>query len=260
MKDWLAEIIDQIALAEYLSKSKLSCAARFALVAVDNSVECMLLVYVEMFKQLVGGHKSGGIAKNVWEQTKRNFQSLLSYVAGAEPALAAHVDEINRFHDLRSDLYHTGLPITITPKRVESYSHLAREVLAILFSIQISDTEWQDRIVAVAGLLSRQDADADVRHDASFTEVNGVVKVISSDLGTTSQGIALIIKGYSLVRGSSPDRDGLYASLRLSGYPGTNDIFRARISDLTRMGWLRKGLLQLSAKGNKELSKSYIFK
>ena len=63
MKSWLIDAIDQIALGEYLAESSISCGQRFGLIAVDNSIEFMLIAYVEVFKQIVGGHKRGGINK-----------------------------------------------------------------------------------------------------------------------------------------------------------------------------------------------------
>ena len=68
MKAWLEDIIDQIALGELLAASSLSCGTRFGLIAVDNAVECMLILYIESHKQMVGGYKAGGIKKPAWEK------------------------------------------------------------------------------------------------------------------------------------------------------------------------------------------------
>jgi len=112
MKDWLTEIVDQMALGEVLAESSLSCGQRFGLIAVDNAVEFMLIAYVEVHRQLVGGHKAGGISKRDWDDTKRQFPKLLSFVAAQEPNLQPLEAEISRYHDFRNGLYHTGTPVT----------------------------------------------------------------------------------------------------------------------------------------------------
>lgn len=107
MRSWLIEIIDQIALGEYLAQSDLSCGKRFGLIAIDNAVEFMLVAHVEINKRLIGSKQGRGIPKKDWEETKRNFPPLLAKLVELEPNLAPLEDEINRFHDFRNRLYHT---------------------------------------------------------------------------------------------------------------------------------------------------------
>ena len=168
MKDWLSEIIDQIALGEILANSNVSCGERFGLIAVDNAVEYMLIAYIETYKQLVGGHKAGGIIKKDWDETKRQFPKLLTFVVTQEVMLTPLEVEITRYHDFRNGLYHSGTPVTTSASRVVKYSELARKVLEVLFSISLTIKEWESTLAKNASALSGSIVTSTVKRQVTY--------------------------------------------------------------------------------------------
>jgi hypothetical protein len=258
MREWLVEIIDQIALGEVLAKSPVSCGQRFGLIAVDNAVEYMLITYVEIYKQLVGGHKLGGIPKPDWDKTKRNFAPLLAYVVTREPGLQTFEVDINRYHEFRNSLYHSGMPLTTSRRQVLRYSKLARDVLAVLFGQSLSPTEWDGILSQVGASLSESDAVLSIKQQVSYEVLDSVVKFTTTAFPTQMEAVALCLYGYSVVTGAPPTKPLLIQSLARSGHPMGADIVNARLSDLKRAGWLRRDEWVPSAKGRKELAKKYL--
>ena len=258
MKSWLLDAIEQVALGEYLASSTLSCGTRFGLIAVDNSIEFMLIAYVEAFRQLVGGHKQGGIPKKRWVKVKRNFEDLLAEVCSLETKLGQHQDEINRFHGLRNDLYHSGTPTTVSPSRVLEYSELARDALDILFSISFTDAEWAAHVSKVGESLVSGKSAAKVRRSVSFELVNDIVRFSTSDQPPAAKSVALSVYGFGVLVGKQPERQDLLRSVAMSGYPLTKNVLSARVSDLRKEGWIRKDRLQITAKGLRNLQKEFL--
>lgn len=258
MKDWLSEIIDQIALGEILANSKLSCGERFGLIAVDNAVEFMLIAYVETYKQLVGGHKAGGIIKKDWDETKRQFPKLLAFVTAQETALTSLETEISRYHDFRNGLYHSGTPVTTSASRVMKYSELARKVLAVLFSISLTNDEWESILAQNASALSGGTTPSSVKRQVTYELTDGLVKFATSASVTASEAVALCLHGFSIITGAPPSRPSLIQALARSGHPLSSDITNARLHDLKKNGWLQKEDLALSARGRKELGKKFL--
>lgn len=258
MKTWLAEIIDQIALGEFLANSKVSCGQRFGLIAVNNAVEFMLTAYVEVYKQLVGGHKPGGITKKDWDETKKHFPKLLSYVATLDPNLQPLVAEIIRYHEFRNSLYHSGTPVTTTSSRVAKYSKLAQEILAILFAIKLAPKEWDSILSIVESSLSSESPSHSVKRQVTYEKVDDLVKFTTSASPTALEAVAICLHGCSILTGAAPSRPCLVQSLARSGHPLSINVLNARLFDLKRNGWLQKKDLTLSAKGRKELGEKYL--
>lgn len=258
MKGWLRDAIDQIALAEFLAGSSVSCGQRFGLIAVDNSVEFMLIAYVEVDKQIVGGHKPGGITKANWEQTKRGFEDLLSFVCSIEPNLTPLEKEIIRYHNLRNGVYHTGNPMTVSPSRVRKYSDLSREVLAILFSISFDEKEWDVLVSEVGSGLISSDQSPQIKRSVSYEKEETAIRYSTDRQPTAREAVLLASHGFMVLNGHPPERDQLKKSIALSGYPITSEVLSARVSDLRKNEQIRKSSLQVTAKGLKELQKTYL--
>jgi hypothetical protein len=259
MKDWLVEIVDQIAVGEFLAQSRVTCGSRFGLIAVDNAVEFMLIAYVETYKQLIGGHKPGGIPKKDWDETKSRFPKLLSFVATCEPNIQPIETEISRYHDFRNNLYHSGLPLTTPPERVLKYSKLAKDVIAILFGINFSSDEWGQILDRISSSLTKSSTIATIKRQVIYEETNGVVKFDVEAHLSALDAIAICLHGYSVMTGAAPSRPLLVKSLAMSGHSLANDVINSRLSELRKSGWIQKDSLILSAKGRKELAKKYIF-
>jgi hypothetical protein len=258
MRDWLVEIVDQIALGEFLAISSISCGQRFGLIAVDNAVEFMLIAHVEVQRQLVGGHKGGGITKKDWDEIKRQFPKLLSFVVTLEPKLQPLEVKISRYHEFRNSLYHSGTPVTTSPDRVTKYSRLTREVLGILFGIQFSPDEWDGVVTRVADSLTVGNVIKTIKRQITYEEKEGIVKFSTSDFPTATEAIALCLHGYSIVTGAPPSRPLLTKSLAMSGHPLGEGVINVRLSNMRKAGWIQRNELTLAAKGRKGLAKKYL--
>jgi hypothetical protein len=258
MKDWLEDAIEQIALGEHLASSSLGCGPRFGLIAVDNSVEFMLKAYVELYKQLIGGHKPGGVTKKDWEEIKRQFPTLLSFVAGLEPKIVPLESDVSRFHDLRNDLYHSGLPLTTNPTRVGRYSKLARQLLEALYGVSYSATEWGVIVSKVGSSLAGEATSNGIRHQVTYELVEGQVKFTTSGSPTVQEAIALCLYGYGVLTGAPPSRPSIIQSLARSGHPISQVILNARLHDMKNQALLRSNELTLSAKGKKKVARDYM--
>jgi hypothetical protein len=258
MKDWLIEAIDQIALGEVLADSSVSCGQRFGLIAIDNAIEFMLIAYIELDRQLVGGHKPGGISKKDWDKTKRAFPTLLTFVSNLQPILGAREAEILRYHGFRSDLYHSGMPTTTSSERVHKYGSVARQVLEALFSLPITATEWTSKIQAVAKSLTKSDVADTFRRDVSFEEADDVIRFTCGEAPKAKFAVALAIHGFFKLKASPPDRKQLARILALSGQSLSNSIINARITDLRNSGWIQKKQLLLTGRARKQLEGQFI--
>jgi hypothetical protein len=258
MKDWLEEIIDQIALGEYLAHSQLSCGQRFGLIAVDNGVEFMLIAYVEIHRQLVGGHKAGGITKKDWYETKRQFPQLLAKVITLEPELKSLEGEISRYHEFRNGLYHSAMPVTTSPSRVSKYVKIAKQVMSILLGISIASAEWEGLVAQVASILGGGAIATSIKRQVTYEVLDGLVKFSTPDFPTAFEAVALCLHGFSVITSAAPSRPSLIQSLARSGHPLSVEVVNARLHDLKKKGWLQKDDLVLSVKGRKELGKKYL--
>jgi hypothetical protein len=258
MKDWLVEAIDQVALGEVLADSTVTCGQRFGLIAVDNSIEFMLIAYVQLHRQLVGGHKTGGIPKRDWENKKATFPSLLSFVTSLEPSLSALEPEILRYHNFRSDLYHSGLPTTTSAERVHKYGVIARQVLDVLFSLPLTPKEWASKLLSVAEALRTPEAQEDLRREVKFEEADGVIRFTCNEVPKAKFAIALAIHGFFKLKAIPPDRKQLGKALALSGQSLSGAIVNTRITELRNTGWLQKSHLLLTGKARKGLEREFI--
>lgn len=259
MKDWLVEIIDQIAIGEFLANSSLSCGQRFGLIAIDNAIEFMLIAYVEIHKQLVGGHKTGGVTKKDWDETKKHFPKLLNHVALQEANLQPMESEINRYHDFRNTLYHSGAPVTTASDRVNKYAKIAKEVMVVLFGIRISENEWNEVLNRIARMVSNSDISKTIKLQVTFEILDGgVIKFITNANPKATEVIGLCLYGYSSHSASKASKSLLIQSLSRSGYPLNQKVLNARLADLRNEGWLQNNQLILSGKGRKELAKKFI--
>lgn len=257
MKAWLTDAIDQVALGEHLAGTSISCGTRFGLIAVDNAVEYMLVAYIKLDRQLVGGHKSGGITKKDWEKAKQNFEDLIDKVCGVEPNLRKYQKEINRYHQLRNDLYHGGIPTTVAQNRVTKYSALARSVLETLYGITFDSREWDDQVASVGQALVSEEAPTPIRRTVSFELEGDIVRVRTSAQPKASDWIALALHGYLTMCGKPPEKDSLEKTIKLSGYPITRKTLNTRISELRGANSVRKDRLQLTAKATSAITKEY---
>jgi hypothetical protein len=258
VREWLEDTIDQVVLGEVLAKSSVTCGPRFGLIAVDNAVEFMLVAYVEIQARLVGKPKPLGIPRKEWEETKRQFPSLLSYVVLKEAKLLALQHEISGFHDIRNDLYHTGTPITVSERRVKQYSAKARECLDILFGISFTQENWADYLTKVASVLCDESQSVSPRPSIVFQSDNDLVKVSNLTGATTRQAIMLVLHGFGTLKGKPPTRAQLSESLARSGQSVLPKNLSNRISDLRNEELILAHKLALTGRGQKDIRKEFV--
>jgi hypothetical protein len=182
---------------------------------------------------------------------------LLSTVITLEPRAKGLEDDLERFHSLRNDLYHSGLPITVSPSKVVEHGKLARRLLDALYGMTYSNTEWEELIAAVSGSLSGSSSGVEVLHTVAYQQAEGLVIFSTSGNPVAEDAISLSLHGFAILTGASPSRPSLIQSLARSGHPISTTVLSARIQDLRRKGALRANELMLSSKGRKNLATKY---
>jgi hypothetical protein len=260
MNEWLADAIEQICLGDLLAETKEGFGRRFAMIAIDNSIEYALISYVEVFKRLVGGHIPGGIEQKAWIEKRRYFEQMLDYVASKEPGLSKYVDNIKRFHRMRDDLYHSGTPLTVNESTVKEYSEIAKRVLELLFSINYGDNEWRGKLDQVRRLIVGDTKAVENKDVITFERAAGVVKYSTSLTIKTPSAIRFILHGYALVEGREPTSDEVERSLRLSGNTASKEVIASRIAEMRAKGLIYSGRFSLKEKGRKDLREKYTFR
>lgn len=255
MSRWLRDTIEQIALGEQLAKSSVGCGARFGLIAVDNAVEYMVSCFVESDQRLVG-NKPGQIKKKEWENL--GFPGRLNYAAGHRPPLRGLEADVLTFHETRNHLYHSAIPLTISPREVLDYSKMARDLLDLLFHQQFNQTEWDDMLGKVAGELTGRTADLASRKSVRFEVIHGVIKFETSGTPSLKDAVALVLRGYATLTGTEPGRDAFQKSLRLSGLSFEPRVLGQRLYEMRQAKLVRDDKLILTPAGLKSIEKRFI--
>lgn len=187
-------------------------------------------------KQLVGGHKTGGIAKNVWEKKKKYFEDLLDCVISVESNLNQFREEILRYHNFRGSLYHTGLPVTTTTAKVNKFSELTRDVLESLYNIKYSNAVWEEQKENVISSFNKRKTTQNqlIRIPIEFKSEGGVVRIFAPNGIKNIQLIKLCIHCFLVTYGNKPDRKEILKMLNFMRINISPDHLNARISDLRK--------------------------
>lgn len=261
MNDWLKDSIEQICLADILGEANDGFGRRFAMIAIDNSLEFALRCYVEVYKNLVGGHRTPFfITTPDWLGKREHFEPMLRFVAGVETGIAADVDEILRFHGIRDALYHTGIPLRADASTVRNYSALAKKTLDTLFSLNYADSDWSHNTDQVRSIFAEHSGSFDIPEVVLFERVAGGIRFTASQPPKTRIAIRLLIHGYSLVEGREPTSEELFRSMTLSGNTTTRKVMASRIAEMRAEGLVRAGRLALTSRGLKALVERYSFR
>lgn len=138
MSNWKDDIVEQISISQYLLDSKVETAERLSMIIVDNTAEYILKAYVELEKRLVGKQ----IKKKDWEEKKRFFESLIDYVYSIA-TINADKQKILEYHDIRNNLYHQGLPLSVKPSKILSYVVECKTLLNDLVGFKMSENSWK---------------------------------------------------------------------------------------------------------------------
>jgi hypothetical protein len=253
MKAWFKDIPDQLGLAMLLSRSGISCGERIALIAVDNAVEYMLIAYVEAHRRLLGKT----ISKKDWTENKKHFEKLLDFVISQCPGMVNCRTDILGFHDLRNSLYHTGQPLSVKQQQVDNYLRLAREAFELLFGTKLTDNNIEECAARITSCLLKQERPG-LRVPASFEQVDGHVRLISSLELDNPDAICLLLHGYAIKTGCPPSFQDLLQCLHLSGFTLKDAVLSVRLSELRRKGMVQRDQLALSAKGRAQISRRFL--
>lgn len=105
---------------------------RIALISIDNAVELMITTYLGLPKRSRG---SAGPSRKELEASFNSFPSLLDLMEkyGEDCLTGVSLDEIEWYHRLRNQLYHSGNGITVELAKVQIYFSLAKILFENLF-------------------------------------------------------------------------------------------------------------------------------
>jgi len=114
---------------------------RIAMISVDNAVELMIKTYLGLPERARG---SKGPGRREFEAASESFPSLLDLLQtfAASKITGLSLDDIEWYHRLRNQLYHSGNGITVEQAKVETYLQLAMGLFENLFGFTplISET------------------------------------------------------------------------------------------------------------------------
>ena len=129
-RELIQHAIDHIALGSDFDR-------RIAFISVDNAVELMTKTYLGLPERARG---SKGPARRELEQASESFPALLSLLESfAAPKLTGlSLDDIEWYHRLRNQLYHSGNGITVDRSKVEAYLQLSLALFECLFDFKIN--------------------------------------------------------------------------------------------------------------------------
>jgi hypothetical protein len=105
---------------------------RIAMISVDNAVELMIKTYLGL-PERARGFK--GPSRRELEAASESFPSLLDLLQthAANKIAGLGLDDIEWYHRLRNQLYHSGNGITVEVSKVETYLQLAFSLFESLF-------------------------------------------------------------------------------------------------------------------------------
>ncbi len=114
---------------------------RFAFISIDNSVELMMKTFLGLPERARG---TKGPTRKILEEANESFPELLSLLEEFASAqiVGLGLDDIEWYHRLRNQLYHSGNGITVGRSQVEAYLQIALTLFNNLFheAVEVSST------------------------------------------------------------------------------------------------------------------------
>lgn len=110
---------------------------RIAMISIDNAVELMVKTFLSLPRRKLG---TRGPSRKQLEEASNSFPSLLDLLEefGGERLTGVSLDEIEWYHRIRNQLYHSGNGITVEVARVQTYLSLAKTLFQNLFETEIA--------------------------------------------------------------------------------------------------------------------------
>ena len=112
---------------------------RIAMISIDAAVENMIKSYLNMSPSLRG---TKHISRDEYEKITKSFHSLLNGLVEHVPnkkLLRDDIHEIEWYHNIRNQLYHSGIDITVDKTKVETYLEIAKNLFSNLFDVRIDN-------------------------------------------------------------------------------------------------------------------------
>ena len=105
---------------------------RIAMVSIDNAVELTVKTYLGLPKRARSG---SGPGRKELEDASESFPALLDLLEkyAADRIVGLSLDDIEWYHRIRNQLYHSGNGITVEKSKVETYLELATSLFQSLF-------------------------------------------------------------------------------------------------------------------------------
>lgn len=126
---------------------------RIAMISIDNAVELMIKTFLSLPRRKLG---TKGPSRKQLEEASISFPSLLDLLEefAGERLTGVSLDEIEWYHRIRNQLYHSGNGITVEVARVQTYLSLAKTLFQNLFETELTlsaETPIQNRLGAFLG-------------------------------------------------------------------------------------------------------------
>ena len=110
---------------------------RIAMISIDNAVELMVKTFLSLPRRKLG---TKGPSRKQLEEANNSFPSLLDLLEefAGERLTGVSLDEIEWYHRIRNQLYHSGNGITVEVARVQTYLSLAKTLFQNLFETELT--------------------------------------------------------------------------------------------------------------------------
>lgn len=105
---------------------------RIAMVSADNAVELAVKTYLGLPKRACVGSRPG---RKQLQEASESFPALLDLLEqhASDRLVGVSLDDIEWYHRIRNQLYHSGNGITVERSKVETYLELAISLFESLF-------------------------------------------------------------------------------------------------------------------------------
>lgn len=109
---------------------------RIAMISIDNTVELMIKTFLGLPRRKLG---TKGPSRKQLEEASNSFPSLLNLLEefAGERLTGVSLDEIEWYHRIRNQLYHSGNGITVEVARAQTYLSLAKTLFQNLFETEL---------------------------------------------------------------------------------------------------------------------------